>query len=178
EANRGGAENQAKAAAEAGFEAGDVILKIGDERIASFEEIAKLRDYLQGLDDEDGLFTVRRGEETLEIETRPKVLDQDRVELKRPKELGYDVSPGLVVARNRGGNVLEIQTRGVGTLRLHLAEPMIDFSKELVVRVNGKERFRGTPPQDAAVMLAEAVLNVPGGPLYRGTLDVDLSKSK
>ncbi|MHC5010045.1 MAG: carboxylesterase family protein [Planctomycetota bacterium] len=156
-------------AAEAGFIAGDIILRVGETDIAGPAEITVLRDYLEGLE-EDGTFTVRRGDEELVIETRPRVLERDRP--SRPGALGYDRPVGRVHAQALEGNRIDLQSTGVRAIRLHLAEPLVDFGRELVVRWNGKTVFAGPPPQDASYLLAQAARNGPGAPVYRGSLEI------
>lgn len=159
-------------AADAGFEDGDVILKAGDEEIAGSSEFAKLRDYLAGLEDEDGTFTVKRGDDEVVLTARPKSLEKDRQ--AQPEGRGYGVVPGIVSARVMDGNVLALETRGVAKVRVYLVEGLVDFDRELAIAVNGRKRFKGLPPQDPAVVLAEAARTIPGSPIVRGYVDIDL----
>lgn len=163
-------------AAEAGFRAGDRIVALGDDDLGDDvrASVMKLRAFLESLEDEDGRFGVRRGDEELEIETRPKVLAADLAGPERPAALGFDVAPGVVRARLESGNVVEIHARGVSKVRLHLAESMVDLDEALVVRVNGKEAFRGTVARDAAYLLTQAVEQVAGSPRYAAYLDLEV----
>lgn len=163
-------------AAEAGLEAGDRIVALGDTVLDDEDPRARimvLRGFLDGLTDADGLFRVERGDETLEIRTRPRVLDADRQELARPRELGYDVVPGLVEAEV-AANVIRLRTDGVASLRLHLAEPLVDLDRELAVTWNGKEVFRGAAARDVAYLLAQAAEHGAGGARYEAYLDLEL----
>lgn len=159
-------------AEEAGFQPGDVIVELGGDAVPGDEPLAALRAYLESLEGKDGVFTVRREGARVEIRARPRVLAEDRP--ARPAELGYDRPVGLLEVEAKDGNRIEVRTRSVRSLRLFLAEPLVDFSKELVVVVNGTERFRGKPPQDAALTLAEAVRGGPGAPVFRGAITLEV----
>lgn len=159
---------------EAGFEDGDVILKAGDEEIADPSEFAKLRDYLAGLTDEDGSFTVKREGDELVLEARPKSLEKDRT--RSPEGRGYDVVPGLVRAKVRDGNVIALETQGVAKVRVYLVDGLVDFDKDLTIAINGNKRFKGKAPQDPAVVLAEAARAIPGSPAIRGYVDLDVAR--
>ncbi len=158
-------------AAEAGFQAGDVIVKVGDSKLEGDERLGVLRTYLNVLSGgtTDGTFVVRRGDEEVEVHARPRVLDMDRA--PQPAELGYGVEPGIVHAKLAGPGTIEVGTRGVSRLRLHLAPELVDLSKELVVTVNGAERYRGVPVLDVATLLGEACERGPGAPRYAAVLD-------
>jgi poly(3-hydroxybutyrate) depolymerase len=163
-------------AAEAGFEAGDRIVRLGDEDLDDEdlgERVSRLRGFLDGLGDEDGLFVVRRGEEEIEVRTRPRVLASDRREFARPADLGYDVPPGVVEAE-ASDNTIALRTAGVGRVRLHLAEPLVNLDREVVVTVNGRERWRGKPRRDVAYLLAQAAELGAGAPRYEAAIDVDV----
>jgi hypothetical protein len=125
--------------------------------------------YLQGLA-QDGRFVVLRGEERVVIAARPRVLARDRPD--RSPALGYDQPVGLVEARVTGENRIEVVSRGVTALRLHLAEGLVDFAKDLVVTWNGRTVFQGPPPRSAAWLISEAVRSGPGAPVWRGSLDL------
>ena len=76
------------------------------------------------------------------------------------------------------GNVIALETRGVAKVRVYLVEGLVDFGRELAIAVNGKKRFQGPPPQDPAVVLAEAARQVPGSPAVRGYVDIDLAERR
>jgi membrane-associated protease RseP (regulator of RpoE activity) len=154
-------------AAEAGFRPGDVIVKVGAEDLPKGRDaFVALRDYLAGLEEVDGEFTVQRESETVTIKTRPRVLASDGPD----PALGYGKPSGRVVAEVKEGNRIEVKTRGVGALRLHLARPLVDLEKEVVVVLNGKEVFKGVPKPDAAYLLDQTLRRLPGDPLYEANL--------
>lgn len=154
-------------AAEAGLKAGDVLLKAGGVELpAGQEALQLLRAYLDGLEGKDGEFTVKRGEETLTLKTKPRVLASDAP----PADLGYGKPSGRVLATVTGPNRIEVKTRGVSSLRLHLARPLVDPAQDLVVRLNGKEVFRGKVKPEAAYLLAQALSSLPGDPLFEAQL--------
>lgn len=48
---------------------------------------------------------------------------------------------------------VELKTHNVTRLRVRLAPEMVDAKGEVRIKVNGKEAFKGRPPQDVAMML-------------------------
>lgn len=159
-------------AADAGLEVGDVILMAGEVEIPSAKELALLREYLADLDGEEGIFLVKRDDEEFEVRAAPKILEKDLP--ARPKALGYDLPAGVARAKVLDGNVIEVETRGVKRLRLWLDTALVDLDETLTVKINGKAAFAGKPRQRVPVLLAQAVVNGPGGPVYAGTLDLDV----
>jgi poly(3-hydroxybutyrate) depolymerase len=149
-------------AAEAGFQPGDTIQKVGETTLASGEEgFRALRAYLEGLGDTDGTFEVERAGEKKTLTARPRVLPQDAP----PKALGYGRPAGRVVAEVVSPTRVEVRSRAVKRFRLHLAPPLFDPSQELLVLVNGKEAFRGKPGLDALYILDLALRSLPGDPV-------------
>lgn len=161
-------------AAEAGLEAGDVILQAGDTPIADASEIGRLREYLDTLEGEEGAFLVKRGEDETTMHMTPRILEKDRP--ARPAALGYDIQPGMVVAEIVEGNAIDVRTCGVGALRLWLSPTLVDFGEVLTVRVNGREVVSAKPTWDVACMLAQAVANGPGAPVYAAHLDIEVPR--
>jgi membrane-associated protease RseP (regulator of RpoE activity) len=150
-------------AAEAGLQPGDVIVKMGEKDVpAGPAGLLGLRAYLEGLQGGEAEFTVKRGEQTLTLKTKPRVIDSD----KPPPELGYGKPSGRVRAEVTAPNRIEVKTRGVSALRLHLARPLVDPGKEVVVLLNGKEAFKGVPSSDAPYLLDQALRGLPGDPLF------------
>ena len=156
-------------ASEAGFQDGDVIVEVGETALAGPEALGVLRQFLDGLQ-ADGRFVLLRGAERVETKARPRVLPQDVP--RRPGSLGYDRPVGIVRAEVVAPNRIEIASRGVTALRLHLAAPLVDFSKDLVVTWNGRTVFEGSPPESGAYLLAQAIRSGPGAPTWRGSLDL------
>ena len=157
-------------AADAGLEVGDVILEAGDTAIPSAEEIAVLRAYLDALDGEQGVFTIQRGDEELELQIAPKILEKDKP--ARPAELGYDVPVGLAQAKVLEGNVIEVETRGVTRLRLWLDPALVDPTEVLTVKINGRTAYASTPKQSVPVLLGQAAVLGAGAPLYAGFVEL------
>jgi hypothetical protein len=154
-------------AAESGFRGGDYILRVGGTELSKGEEAAAaLRAYLAGLGAGEGEFLVKRREQTLTLRAGLRVLAAD---LPDPA-LGYGKPSGRVIAEVKDGNRIEVRTRGVSSLRLHLARPLVDPTTELVVVWNGKEAWRGVPKVDAAYLLDQALRGLPGDPLYEAQL--------
>ena len=159
-------------AADAGLEVGDVILKAGDVEIPSAQEIALLRDYLNSLDGEEGVFTIQRGDEELEIHAAPRILEKDRP--ARPAALGYDVPPGVARAKVLDGNVIEVETRGVTRIRLWFDTARVDPTATLTVKINGRTAYASTPQPSVPVLLAQAVVQGAGAPRYAGFVELDV----
>jgi hypothetical protein len=164
-------------AAAVGFQPGDVIVAVGEEELGEEPRasVAKLRAFLDSLTDIDGVFVVKRGDEEVELETRPKILEADLKGPERPKALGYDVAPGIVVAKVRDGNVIDIDARGIGKIRVHLAETLLDLDQVVTIAVNGDKKFKGKVKRDPAYILAQAVEQVAGSPRYVAYIDVDVN---
>lgn len=157
-------------AAASGFEPGDVIVEVDGEALPEGRgAFTALREFLEGLGEEDGAFTVMRGEERLTIETRPRVLAQDT---PRPPELGYDRPVGHVEARALGGGRYEITSKGVSRLRLHLVREQATPGEPVVVVWNGRTVHDATPAIDPSYALAEAATRGAGAPLAWAYLDL------
>ena len=141
-------------AKEAGLQEGDVILAVDGSPLASAEDLPTLRDALQKMaaDKRDGVFRVKRGDDELDVKTRPRSLASDARRLGP----GHDKPLGKVVAVAVGGNRFEVGTVNVSHLRLHLDASLIDFEKPVVVVLNGQERHNAKVLPDTAYMLTEA----------------------
>jgi membrane-associated protease RseP (regulator of RpoE activity) len=154
-------------AADAGFQPGDVLVKVGDRQLTQGgEALATLRAYLDGLGESDGAFGVLRGDETLTLTTRPRLLKSD----EPPAELGYGRPAGRVVGEIKPGNQIVLTTHGVSSLRLHLARPLVDPTKPVTVTLNGKQVHSGPVQGDAAYVLEQALTTLPGDPYFEATL--------
>jgi hypothetical protein len=74
-----------------------------------------------------------------------------------------------------GGNVVEVTVHegspDVTGLSVLLGEPLVDLSKEVVVRVNGVERFRGVVPRTLSTLLLTVPRNDPAL-LYDARVDL------
>jgi hypothetical protein len=71
----------------------------------------------------------------------------------------------IVEAKVADGNAIDLQThQGSGDLSgvsVLLGPPLVDLSKEVVVRVNGKEKFRGVVPRTLSTLLMTLPRNDP-----------------
>ncbi len=152
---------------EAGMEAGDVILAVdGTELGAGPAAIGVLRKALDTLKDRDGTFTLLRGEDEVEVKTRPRPVKSS---LERPADRGYGAPSGRVEAKVEG-NEITLRTRHVKRLKLHIADGLVDLAKPVRVVVNGTLRHEGLVKSDVGYLLTEAVRGGPGAPVFEGSL--------
>lgn len=159
-------------AKDAGLEVDDIILKAGDVEIPSAREIALLREYLNSLDGAEGVFTIKRGDEELELEAAPKILAKDLP--ARPAALGYDVPVGVAQAKVLDGNVVEVETRGVKRIRLWLDPALLDLDAAVTVKINGKTAYASKPKPSVPVLLGQVAVQGAGAPLYAGFVELDI----
>jgi len=156
------------AAAEAGFQVGDVILKVDGAALEGQQAFTVLRRALGTMTNREGVFTVKRGDEELEIQCQPRVAKN--TDAKRPKALGYGLPSGRIEASVAAGNRIDVKTRHVGLLKLHLAPGLVDLTKPVTVFVNGKQRFVARPTGNVAYVLGEAVRGGPGAPAWQAAI--------
>jgi hypothetical protein len=156
------------AAAQAGMRAGDVILAVDGEALTTPREaFGALRRLLDAMTEHDGVFRIQRGEETIEVRARPRVDAEEREE--RPAALGYGRPSGRVILANHGNNRLWVTTRHVGLLKLHLSDWLVDFTRPVQVRLNGKLVHDGLVTPSAAQVLQESRRG-PGQSPYRASI--------
>jgi len=74
----------------------------------------------------------------------------------------------------RDGNTVNVTSRGVRGLRLHLSDAQFDFEKEVVVIVNGVERARAKPVADVRRIVESWAKEADPGRLLSATLDVSI----
>ncbi len=120
-----------------GVKVGDTVIKVDGKKVTGLDEInAALRN--KGAGKEISLTVLRDGEEkTLSGKFPP---------------LEKDPPSGRVLGSWSPGQV-ELKTHNVTRLRVRLAPEMVDAKGEVRIKVNGKEAFKGRPPQDVAMML-------------------------
>lgn len=70
-------------------------------------------------------------------------------------------------------NEIDIKTSNVESMRVYLNDQMVDFSRPIVVRVNGKQRFGGMVTPSTEEMLKDQVFLGRGWRYYTGFIDVD-----
>ena len=73
------------------------------------------------------------------------------------------------------GNTVELDTVGVRQMRLALDDNLIDLSKQVVVRVNGKELFHGSLHASAQGLLWSAKERMDAQLGYGVALDLDVT---
>ncbi len=161
------------AAADAGFEVGDVIIAVQGTDLAGpaqgrtvlMRELPKMASAKKA-----GVFRVQRGDEELDLECLPRAAGAGAVE--RPKALGYGMPSGRIEAQVVDGNRIDITTRHVGSFKLHLADGLVDLAQPLKVYVNGALAFEGLAKGSTGYVLQEAVRGGAGAPLYRASIVV------
>ncbi|MDJ0974572.1 MAG: PDZ domain-containing protein [Planctomycetota bacterium] len=160
------------AAEAAGVLEGDVLVKVGDTALgAPAEAVAALRKALT-LTDGGGertlSVTVEREGKTVALEIAARV--PDGAAGTRPAALGYDVPVGVVVAKRTSRTRIDLRTRHVGALRLHLSRALVDLEQPIEIYVNGKRRFRGVVKPDVAYALGEIRRSGSATPHYEAPL--------
>jgi hypothetical protein len=160
-----GSVSAGSAAEEAGFLAGDVIVAVDGISLRSEDAFVRLRTALASLADRDGVFTVLRGEEEKTLSCRPRVAQASGVE--RSAALGYGLPSGLVEARVTAPNRIEVKTRHVGALKLHLASGLVDLKAPVTVVLNGAVVYQETPVGSVGYVLSEALRGGPGAPAWQ-----------
>ena len=144
-------------AAAAGMRTGDVLVEVEGEALRTAQDLGRLREALDRLTEEerDGTFVLERDGERVEVRARPRVMEADRVP-PSPQGPGVGEPAGLVVARLAAANRIEVTTRGVKRLRLHLGPEQVDLASPLTVVVDGTVRFEGRLDGNVAYVLSEA----------------------
>jgi hypothetical protein len=86
----------------------------------------------------------------------------------------YSALPARVTARIQG-NTVDVESAGVRQMKLSLDDNLVDLSKPVTVRVNGKEIFRGPLRASAQGLLWSAKERMDAQLGYSVTLDLNLS---
>ena len=86
----------------------------------------------------------------------------------------YAALPAHVAARILG-NTVDVDSVGVREMRLALDDNLVDLSKPVVVRINGKELFRGSLHASAQGLLWSAKERMDAQLGYGVTLDLDVA---
>ncbi|MDF1702986.1 MAG: PDZ domain-containing protein [Planctomycetota bacterium] len=163
---------EGSAAADAGFEAGDIITSVdGIELKDARAAMQVLVRALATMTDRDGVFGVSRGEEAHTLKVRPRATGAGTVE--RPKALGYGLPSGRVAALIGEENTILVTSRHVRRFKLHLADGRLDLDKPIKVVANGKVVFEGKVTSDTGYVLQQAARQI-GGPAYRGYVIITL----
>jgi predicted esterase len=82
------------------------------------------------------------------------------------------VKPSGRVDVRRTGNTFEALTRGVSAFTLLLSPDVVDFSKPVLVTVNGRPLFKGTVKKDVATLLTWAARDNDRTMLYGAELEI------
>ncbi len=73
-------------------------------------------------------------------------------------------------------NTIDVQAVGVGRLRLYLDEKLVDLARDVVVRVNGRESFRGRVHPTADDMLFSLAKTADAQAVYSAYLEVGVQQ--
>lgn len=154
------------AAAALGIAAGDVIRAIDGDAVDDLESLrASLGAKRHG---QPIAVAVERAETPMRLEgALPPFVPKPYYDRTRP-------SGRIDVVRE--GNVVTVKARGVARYALDLSPDEFDFAKEIVVRTNGSESFRGLVKPDAARVVDGFLADRDPRMLFAARLVIDLSK--
>lgn len=130
-----------------GLKSGDVVLTLNNQPVPAGTELSELlRSFPAG---RPLLLTVSRAGESRRLTGRyaPAPLPGD-AEFMLPPQL-----PSGRVDLTRAGNTVAATTRGVAAFTLLLSPDQFDFSRPLIVTVNGRTAFEGMVRQDLGTLL-------------------------
>ncbi len=82
--------------------------------------------------------------------------------------------PTARISARRDGPAVEVASRGVRRFRILLSPEAFDLSAELLVRVNGVERFRGKPAPDLGRALARFAVEADARRFFPAEAEVEL----
>jgi len=82
-------------------------------------------------------------------------------------------SPYKADAKFTGPNNIEVQSENVDVMRIYLNDQMVDFSRPITVKGNGRVRFEGFVKPDMDEMLRDQVFLGRGWRYYTGYVDID-----
>ncbi len=151
----------------AGLAAGDVIVGLGDAKVANQRD---LRGALSGRKPGDTVkVSVRRGDATVTKDvTFPEAGPEPA--FRRGKPFG-------VLEATRAGNAYDVTCRGVEAFELWLGVGAVDPAAPVVVRVNGVEAFRAVVPEDLGFLLERASADDDRTMLYSARVVVKVPSS-
>lgn len=84
----------------------------------------------------------------------------------------------IIARAHRKHNRIEVRTTAVHALKLYLHDELVDFDKEIVVTVDGAEKFKGKVVPSLKFMLDEARATGDREKLYWGAVDIDMKPPK
>ena len=149
-------------AGELGLQEGDVVIRVDDATIA---DLGDLRVVLGKKRFGDELTVeVRRGAESVVATTTIPAFTPEP-SYDREREAAWF---SLV----RDGNTVDVTSRGVRRLRLHLSDAQFDLTNEIVVVVNGIERARELRAPDLQRVVEDWASNADSGSLFPAFIDV------
>ena len=93
-------------------------------------------------------------------------------------DTGYFIhtKPSGRVDISRSGNTFEAKSRGVAKFTLLLSPDVIDFSKPVIVKVNGKQAFSGAVKKDLGTLLRWSAKDNDRTMLYGAELKIEVPK--
>jgi predicted esterase len=131
-------------AAEAGLKPGDVILSANATDLEKFEDLRGVLS--KGKAGDTVKLHIKRDEQELDVEVPLKIIE---AKIPPPEKAGR-------VRAVRDGNTVTLETRGIAKLEVLVSAEAFDLANDIVVRINGKDAFKGKVTPDAGVMLDEA----------------------
>ena len=161
------------AAAEAGFVAGDVLLRVGPRELLGPDALASLRSHLAASEDAEMACDVLRGTERIELALRPRPPQGEG--RPSPEARGY----GMPARDGHGRDPRGQPDRAHDRRRRRAAPaPPAGAARRRAGADRGAERTGGVPrpvPRDLDHLLAEASRNGPGDPVAVGCLELDVT---
>ncbi len=150
-----------------GLQADDVIVRGGDDvSIKSLEDLNEFKATLSRGDHVE-LTVLRDGERTPLTGQLPEA---------GTYYLFEESDPSAAARAAFMANRLTVETSRLGTLVFWVHPDMVQLSQELVIEINGKERFRGTIEPDLAFLLRNYLEERDRQLLYVAQIRIDLSR--
>jgi predicted esterase len=143
---------------------GDVIEIVDGRRIGNLDD---LREALQAKKYGDKItLTWRRDREPWTIFGKlPKFT---------PRPIYRRSGPTARLSAKVDNNVVEVVSRNVRAFTIRLARRQFDFDEEVVVRVNGKERWKGKPVADPKFLLRTYAAEADAGRLFAAEVKIEV----
>jgi hypothetical protein len=149
-----------------GFRAGDVIVSFRGSRVDNLDDLYELEEGMQAGD--PFRLTMERGGETLQMEGH-----------FNPPEYYWLFSRSMPAARAEAeldGNTFDLDVNRLCRVRLLLHPEMVDLEKDVIVRCNGMEVYRGRVDQSREVIADRFAETFDRSRVWSAELELDLEE--